>query len=287
MDKLSNQNTNDAVGGKDFHIFGNGISFSISPTIHNAGFAHYGLPYKYDIRESETIDESADLIRAKTFGGGSVTMPHKLQVHKFCQRQTESAQLIGAINTLIISDDGTITGDNTDWSGLHALIRDQNKETKIAPKAGLVVGAGGAARAALYAMHQANIKSIYVFNRTKTNAERVRDDFAPIFPITVLESLELLPEPIDVIIATIPAHITTQATWDPLLHHVSKAGLCVEMSYKPSYTPLMAAAAKWSGWRVLNGLDVLLAQAFDQFRLWTGLEPPKEIMIEAVRQRSD
>ena len=86
--------TNEHSSGH-FHIFGNGISFSISPTIHNAGFKYHSLPYTYDIRESDTIDDVADLISDKQFRGASVTMPHKLHVHEYCAEQTETAKLIG------------------------------------------------------------------------------------------------------------------------------------------------------------------------------------------------
>lgn len=111
---------------KHFHIFGCNISFSMSPEIHMAGFRKYGFPYTYDIREPVSIDEVAHLIEDESFGGASVTMPHKLAVHKFCASQTEHAESIGAINTLIVrhsqSGNRYIVGDNTDWSGLHGII---------------------------------------------------------------------------------------------------------------------------------------------------------------------
>jgi shikimate-5-dehydrogenase len=279
-----------ATAKRNFHIFGNGISFSISPTIHNAGFKHYGLPHLYDIREIESMDNAAELVNAPNFGGASVTMPHKLEAHKFCQEQTESARLIGAINTLIFNeaDDGKrkIIGDNTDWSGLHSIITTHYDETGIEPpRAGLVIGAGGAARAALYAMHRSGIQHIYLVNRTIPNAEKVKDAFSSSFDITVLPDLQQLPQSPGVIIGTVPAETTCENEFHQLFS--SDGGLCIEMSYKPPRTPLMAAAERHAGWRTLSGVDVLLAQAFDQFRLWTGLEPPKAQMIEAVRQRAE
>ncbi|OJJ00772.1 hypothetical protein ASPVEDRAFT_128860 [Aspergillus versicolor CBS 583.65] len=281
---------------KDFYIFGSGISFSISPTIHNTGFTHHALPHTYTIRESASIDEVGRLIHAQSFGGASVTMPHKLQVHKFCTEVSETAKAIGAINTLIPTGhehgNSSIIGDNTDWSGLYAIIM---KYTKTSPdgegqgkslKAGLVIGAGGASRAALYAMFKAGVQHIYLVNRTQSIAENVRDDFRCSFNITVIPDLSesSRPESPDIIIATVPAETTSEEQFGSLFKDRSE-GLCIDMSYKPRQTPLLTVAQRHSGWATVTGVEVLLAQAFDQFKLWTGLEPPREEMIEAVLAR--
>ncbi|KAJ5281804.1 shikimate / quinate 5-dehydrogenase protein [Penicillium angulare] len=267
---------------KDFHIFGSGISFSISPTIHNAGFRHYTLPYTYDIRESTTIDQVSNSIEEERFGGGSVTMPHKLHVHKFCTEQTDIARLIGAINTLIVKGSGTertITGENTDWSGLHSIITIHAAKTNQQPKTGLVIGAGGASRAALYAMHRSGIEKIYIINRTLAVAEKVKADFQSVFQIDIVDNLKELPSLPDVIIGTVPADTTTEEHFSAIF---GTRGLCIDMAYKPRQTPLLTAAQRHQEWRTVTGLEVLLAQAYDQFRLWTGLEPPVEKMEEAV-----
>ncbi|KAJ5912165.1 uncharacterized protein N7473_001468 [Penicillium subrubescens] len=276
--------SNDAVAAKNFHIFGKGISFSISPTIHNAGFTHYDLPYKYDIRESSNIDGVAGLILDEHFGGASVTMPHKLQVHKLCTDQTETARLIGAINTLVVKGNGDerrIIGDNTDWSGLHRIMLDYATRIGQRSNVGLVIGAGGASRAALYAMHKAGIQRIYLVNRTLATAEKVREDFKSVFEITVISSLEELVEHPDVIVGTVPAETTTEDQFSAIF---GMRGLCIDMSYKPRQTPLLSVAHRHEGWYTVTGVEVLLAQAYDQFHLWTGCEPPKEKMIEAVAQ---
>ncbi|KAJ5747343.1 uncharacterized protein N7511_009039 [Penicillium nucicola] len=267
---------------RNFHIFGKGISFSISPTIHNAAFQHYGLPFNYTIRESDNIDGVAGLIKDHAFGGSSVTMPHKLQVHKFCDELTETAQLIGAINTLIVKGEGnqrTIIGDNTDWSGLYSIITAHSAKIQQPPKVGLVIGAGGASRAALYAMYKAGVEDIYLVNRTLSTAEKVRDDFGHVFKINVLSGLSDLPQKPDVVVGTVPADTTTEDQFASLF---GKQGLCIDMAYKPRQTPLLTVAQRHHGWDTVSGVEVLLAQAFDQFVLWTGLQPPKDVMTEAV-----
>jgi pentafunctional AROM polypeptide len=270
------------VTPRQFHIFGNGISFSVSPIIHNAGFKHHGLPYSYDIRESSSIDGVGPLIQDDNFGGASITMPHKLQAEKYCHTQTETARAIGAINTLVVSRENgkrTVTGDNTDWSGLSSLIESYSRTRPEHLETGLVIGAGGASRAALYAMHRAGLRDLYIQNRTKAKAEEVKKTFAPLFNVTVLDDLATLPRLPDVIIGTVPADTTVESQFRNIF---GEKGICIEMSYKPRVTPLLLAAQRHEGWTTVTGIEVLLAQAFDQYRLWTGREPPKEAMIRAV-----
>lgn len=267
---------------KHFHIFGNNIAFSISPTIHNAGFEHHGLPFTYDIRQSINIDGAAHLIKDDQFGGGSVTMPHKLQVHKFCQQQSETAKIIGAINTLLVSGEGQdriVTGDNTDWSGLYNIMATHAKNSGQPLRSGLVIGAGGASRAALYAMHRGGVQRIFVTNRTEATAIAIKESFSNIFEITVLPSLKDLPQELDVIIGTIPADVTSEVDYQGIF---GRRGLCIDMSYKPRQTPLLLAAKKHDGWDVITGIQVLLSQAFDQYKLWTGLDAPRKVILDAV-----
>ncbi len=221
-------------------------------------------------------------------------MPHKLQVSKFCDEISSEAKAIGAINTLIVSDDPQsrrrkILGDNTDWSGLVDIIMSKSPPSPHA-KSGLVIGAGGASRAALYALHQTGVKTIYLTNRTLSAAQKIAQDFAPLFNITVLGDVNALGKKSeiesgpDIIIGTIPAEKTHVKDFPSSLFSREK-GLCIDMSYKPRSTPLLKAAARNSGWVGITGVQVLLAQAFDQSELWTGLKAPREVMTEALYSR--
>lgn len=174
-----------------------------------------------------------------------------------------------------------IIGDNTDWSGLHAIIVNYSTKTKQQPNVGLVIGAGGASRAALYSMHRAGIQHLYIINRTVLVTEKVKEDFVSAFDITILPNLQDLPRMPDVIIGTVPAHVTTE---DQFASIFGPRGLCIEMSYKPRQTPLLNVAQRHEGWETVTGVEVLLSQAYDQFQLWTGREPPKEKMVEAVAE---
>lgn len=123
------------------------------------------------------------------------------------------------------------------------------------------------------------MKRIYLVNRTLATTEKVKHDFKSVFEIKVVPGLQALPKKPEVVIGTVSAYTTTEDQFSLLF---SNRSLCVDVSYKPRQTPLLTAAQQNQGWDTITGVEVLLAQAFDQFLLWTGLEPPREIMAEAV-----
>lgn len=264
----------------------------MSPAIHTAGFRHYGLPHTYEIHQTPTIEEAAHLLQQPSFGGASVTMPHKLSIGKYCDEISEHASEVGAVNTIIVSHDSTsgktrFTGENTDWTGLFGAIKEKSAVLSSKPRVGLVIGAGGASRAALYALFKLGFSEIYIINRTRSTAESIAKSFKTLFTITVLNDLEVFtggeyPTP-DVIIGTIPAD-KTSVEFFPAALFAKPEGICVDMSYKPRVTPLLLAAAKYGfpKWQTVNGIDVLLEQGFSQFELWTGNKAPKKEMKAAL-----
>ncbi|OJJ67260.1 hypothetical protein ASPBRDRAFT_59242 [Aspergillus brasiliensis CBS 101740] len=277
-----------------FHIFGGAnIRASLSPTIHNAAFAHHHLPHRYTTAECTSLSEISHLITSPTFGGASITMPHKLTAFEHCTEVSDSARAIGAINTLLTTRNGKevlVKGDNTDWSGLYALINEHLSQQGVTSgqgtgKVGLVIGAGGAARAAVYALLQAEFSTIVIWNRTVGKAKEIIRDFDAIKPGEGIE-MKAVGEvtgigAVDVVIGTIPGDVKAEEDFRGLFEGGEKPGLCLEMAYKPKVTPLMRVAER-HGWVVRDGLEVLLRQGFEQYRLWTGLEAPEGVMREAI-----
>lgn len=268
-----------------FHIFGQGISQSLSPTIHNAAFAALGLLHNYDIRDCTSLNDVEHLINDNDFGGASVTMPHKLSVDHHCNKTSDAAMKIGAINTLVARRNGsvarTIHGDNTDWTGLYSIaVGYPSLESSRSP-VGLVIGAGGAARAAVYALAQAGIKQIYVWNRTVDKARKIAIDFRDICSVTVAVHQSDITEAPDIIIGTIPGEVLPRSVFVELFR--KPKGLCIEMSYKPPVTNLLSVARTHGEWTTADGLEVLLQQAFGQSELWTGRDAPQDVMRAAVK----
>lgn len=285
---------------RSFYLFGTPISQSMSPTLHNTGFDILGLPHKYELLETKDVGEEIKLaITAPNFGGASVTIPFKLDIIPLLDKLTSAAELIGAVNTVIpqtVDKDGAsriLVGDNTDWIGIKSSIDSRLGSSPV--RASLVIGAGGTARAAIYALQSLGADVIYLYNRTISKAE----ELAQIFPnarVRVLQQLggweELAPP--NVIVSTIPASATSadvnQAHGlllsSSLFDYRVGPAVVVDMAYRPAETPLLQLAKAAGGqWAVVPGLEVLLEQGYEQFRLWTGRSCPKGLVAEQVWEK--
>jgi shikimate 5-dehydrogenase len=190
---------------------------SLSPTIRNAAFAALGLYHDYDIQECASLIDVEHLINDNEFGGASVTMPHKLSVGHYCNENPHAATKIGAINTLVArqNDNGarTIYGDNTDWTGLYFIVVGYPPLESSQAPVGLDIGAGGAARAAVYALAQAGVKRIYVWNQTVDKARKIAIDFRDIGSVTVAVHQSETAESPDIIIGTISGEVLPRSAF--------------------------------------------------------------------------
>jgi pentafunctional AROM polypeptide len=295
---------------KTFHIFGSPVSHSRSPIIHNTGFQVLGLPHFYDTYDCSEVDQGViDRMNSPSFGGASVTMPMKLPIIPLLHHVSDDAKAIGAVNTVIPRIDPAtgkrvFHGDNTDWRAMRDLISktlaqvDASIDTELVtathgPLTGLVLGAGGTSRAAIYALHHIGVKIIYIFNRTPANIVKLIDAFPKNFNLVPLTALDQYPLGLPrVVINTIPAENTTTShieaaatgkTFIPeLVLEMKPAGVLVDLSYKPRVTPL-SLIAEQKGWAFIGGLEILLQQGFHQFKLWTGKHAPEAEITEAIR----
>ncbi|KAK7208364.1 putative pentafunctional AROM polypeptide [Myxozyma melibiosi] len=279
---------------RQFVIFGYNIQYTLSPTIHNAAFAALGLPHHYSIHDVPSLepDETRALLSAPSFGGASVTLPHKLAIIPFLDQVSDAASMIGAVNTIIVDDSDSskrvLKGDNTDYTGIRDCISAALPSGAPPLQSGLVIGAGGSARAAIYALYSLGVPTVYIYNRTVSKAQDISREFSSRVKVVVIESLDPSSWPAgasspQVIVGNVPGDAMTESDFPPSLLSSNAGGVIVEMAYKPDVTPLMRAAEKSGGaWKVVRGTDVLLGQGYEQFRLWTGLEPPKEVMIDAL-----
>lgn len=283
-----------------FFLFGSPISRSPSPTLHNTGFATLGLPHTYGLLEGESItDETRAVLASPDFGGASVTIPLKLDIIPVLDCLTAAATAIGAVNTIIPCQSSSpekprlLLGDNTDYVGIISAIRAVSPGLR-APDSALVLGAGGTARAAIYALHTLGAKQVYLYNRTHAKATAIAEAF-PSVPILVLDELGSWPASApSVVISTVPADATTIKTGPGLegkvylpsnLFDSSIKGVVVDMAYKPAETPLLALAKHVAPtWARVPGVEVLLEQGYAQFEHWTGRRCPREIVREKVLQ---
>ncbi|EMD00886.1 hypothetical protein BAUCODRAFT_187934 [Baudoinia panamericana UAMH 10762] len=299
-----------AISKTQFFLFGKPISQSRSPALHNTLFAATGLPHEYRLHETDRVKDIESVIRSADFGGGSVTIPLKLDVMPLLDHVDDAARTIGAVNTIVPTEtaDGSmaLVGYNTDWQGMVISLRKAGVKGNASPtaqqQAGMVVGGGGTARAAIYALKEMGFAPLYLVGRNKSKLEQMTSSFDASYAVRILSTEEdaaAIPadrQPV-VAIGTIPG----DSPIDPAMREIlctifqddasaaATAGLSdpngqkvlLEMAYKPSVTSLMQLASN-SGWKTVPGLEALVGQGVEQFRLWTGIAPVYREARQAV-----
>ena len=268
---------------------GTPIAHSMSPLIHNTGFELLGLPHRYQLLECETLsDDVAAFLRAPDFGGASVTIPHKLAVMSLLDEVSPEALVIGAVHTVVPLRDErgnglALRGENTDWRAIETLARTNLAHTTGAPLTALVIGAGGSARAALYAVHRLGATRILLANRTHEKAVALAADVPAEWRVEAVPLADAPAHEPRVIVSNVPASGTALegGCGDLVLPSTllgPAGGVAIDMAYKPEVTPLLELAeharAAGRAWTGVPGLAILLEQAYHQFRLWTGAPPP-------------
>jgi pentafunctional AROM polypeptide len=164
------------VAKQDFYLFGSPVALSASPFMHNTGFARRALPHKYHRMETEDLATVLSTLSQPTTGGASLTMPFKEQLLGRLHWISPEARTIGAVNTVVKDGVGRLCGFNTDWQGIVEVLT-PFLDVKADTTRALVLGAGGTARAAIFALQQLGVKDITVWNRTPDKATALAAKF--------------------------------------------------------------------------------------------------------------
>ncbi|RMZ82660.1 hypothetical protein DV738_g1619, partial [Chaetothyriales sp. CBS 135597] len=278
---------------KQFYLFGSPISASKSPILHNTLFSAIGLPHQYQLCETDDVNVIKPIIRSPKFGGASVTIPLKLEVTQLLDAIDENAQVIGAVNTIVptTQPDGSIKliGENTDYRGMIDCLSAAGASGLLGEgaQAGLVIGGGGTARAAIQALNSMGYSPIYLLGRSVSKIREMAESFPSSYALQVVDAADegnlsaFKPLP-KVAIATIPANLPIDPALASSLNRVFLAargaraqsdsrGVLLEMAYKPAYTTVMQMAEEVGGWTTIQGLETLVTQGMWQFEFWTGV----------------
>ena len=262
-----------------FYLFGTPITQSKSPAMHNTCFQNAGLPYSYDLFETDNAQDLQQILRADDFGGASVTIPLKLNIMPLLDEISDDAKVIGAVNTVVVHPSPTIDaskryGQNTDWKGMVKVLESAGARPSHDHQSGLVIGGGGTARAAIYALHTMGYSPIHVLTRSHKKGQDLITSFPKEYDLRILSTVKDVTDTVvpRVAIGTIPGDRAVDDTMAAVLTQIfhQSNGILLEMAYKPAVTPLMKLARTW---KTVPGLEVLAAQAYHQSIAWTGITP--------------
>ena len=265
---------------KLYGIIGNPVSHSMSPAIHNAAFKEKRLNNIYVPLKVADIDTFMREYRKIDFHGFSVTIPHKESVLPFLDNIDDTAGKIGAINT-IVNQNGKLIGYNTDCMaavmGLECSLTETDET--LNNKKISIIGAGGAARAIAFGLKEKGC-NITIFNRTIKRAEKLSHDVQCRFEN--FEEIHKLDS--DILINTTPIGMFPNIDQTPIPKKILKEGMVVfDAVYNPTETRLLREA-KEKRCHTVNGLSMFINQAAEQFRLWTNIDPPIELMSKVVKE---
>ncbi|MBI3168481.1 MAG: shikimate dehydrogenase [Chloroflexi bacterium] len=274
-----------------FHLglIGYPLGHSLSPKIHTAALNACGLQGDYSLfpiypDDKQGLKDLLSHVRAGEITGLNVTIPHKQNVIEFMDELTPTAEAIGAVNTIYLRDEKLI-GDNTDAPGfLSDLKKFVNKETSTqVSRQALVLGAGGSARAVVYALVKDGW-NVTITTRRLEQAEKLTNSF-PNYQLPITDLTDLRPSTFDLLVNTTPVGMTPSIDQSPLPENLSLSSntFIYDLVYNPRETKLVRDA-RTQGLSATGGLGMLIEQAALAFEIWTGHAPPREVLFQSVNQ---
>lgn len=262
-------------------VIGWPVAHSRSPRLHNHWLESYGIDGVYVplAVPPDRIEEAVRALPALGFAGANVTVPHKEGVYTAIEDRDEIARRIGAVNTIIVGEDGKLSGSNSDVFGFTEALSARAPLWDPVARPAVVLGAGGASRAILAALQDAGVPEIRLSNRTESRAVQVAAEFgAPVTPIPWDDRAAALAGA-GLLVNTTTLGMTGQDPLDISLEQLPLSAVVNDIVYVPMQTPLLAAAAA-RGNLAVDGLEMLIQQARPGFAAWFGRDPE---VTDAVR----
>ena len=252
-------------------LLGNGIKNSLSPIIHNSFFQSNKLESYYTTLNvnSNDLKTILDTLRKLNFRGANVTIPHKTDIIPYLDSLDSLANSVNAVNTVLYENEKLI-GYNTDVEGFMKPLRKNIQ--RFDNKKAVILGSGGASKAVLYGLINANCKELIILNRTIENARQIVTKLDSDIPISchVLnqKTIDSLSD-VDIIINTVPLHKT-----NTILDFHSDLGikLAYDLEYLPKETNFIKQMKSLNA-DLIYGYEMLLSQAKLSFQIWTGILP--------------
>lgn len=276
---------------KKYALIGYPLGHSLSSYIHNAGFKSLGINALYEILETapESLVDRIKFLKSNNFAGFNVTIPLKLPVTLFLDEVDTSADIVNAVNTVVIDPKTKeLKGYNTDVTGFRNAIPD---DITIAGKTCAVLGTGGAARAAITALCQNGVTNIKLFTRNIPNSLELLKFLRERFPNAEFNAFQIERirdlSDVQILVNTTPIGMQGRAAdLTPVeeneIRTLPEGALVYDVIYNPKKTVLLKLAGK-NGYRTINGVDMFIHQALAAEQIWTGKTPDfKDMKIAAL-----
>ncbi|HNB28111.1 MAG TPA: shikimate dehydrogenase [Alphaproteobacteria bacterium] len=255
-------------------VFGWPISHSRSPRLHGYWLRKYGIDGAYVpfATHPAKLEQAIRALPALGFKGGNITLPHKERALGLVDEATALAKRIGAVNTLLVREDGTILGDNTDGYGFLAHLIASKPDWNAAAGPAVVLGAGGASRAVVVALLEAGVPALRLVNRTTRRAEELAAAIGGPIEVVAWEDRAAALKGASLLVNTTNLGQAGQAPLELALDTLPVAALVYDIVYVPLLTALLQAAQA-RGNAIVDGIGMLLHQARPGFAAWFGREP--------------
>ena len=267
--------------------FGCPIDENPTVVIMEAGFRALGLDYRYNttLLRAEDLENGIKGLRAFNMVGGNFTIPHKVEVIKYLDGLTDTARVIGAVNTVYF-ENGKLMGDNSDGKGFLKSLSDGG--VGIAGKKVVILGAGGAARAISVELALAGTAEIVIVNRSGEKGKHLADHLSENTPamgsFVLWDEQYKIPADTDVLVnATNIGLFPDKSRPNIDYKTLSENTVVCDVIPNPPHTPFLAAAEA-RGCRTFTGFGMLVNQAAINFKLWTGYDAPVAAMSEALNK---
>jgi shikimate dehydrogenase len=258
-----------------YGVIGKPVRHSLGPAMHNAAFREKWINAVYLAFEPVDLQDCIRGCRSMGIKGLSVTIPFKSDIIPFLDEADDFALRIGAVNT-VVNTGNRLKGYNTDASG---ALRALEEMTDISNRRAVIIGAGGAARAIGYILKQRGLE-VTIANRSVDRGM----DLGRSLGCQFIQLDKLSDVRADILINTTPVGMSPNVDISPVTEKAFKEGQVVmDIIYTPLKTRFLAMAED-RGCQTINGLPMFIYQGAEQFRLWTGIEAPLDVMTEAVKK---
>lgn len=266
-------------------IIGYPLHHTLSPLMHNSVFKKYKMNWEYGVYETKPEDVGKFMKKMRSDGmrGVNVTVPHKHLAMKYLDKIDKAAKTVGAVNT-VINKKGKLTGYNTDYLGFAQTLKDNN--VKLKNRTVVMFGSGGAAHAVAYEINSQKPKEFHIVNIDIPMAERLSEKIKlKNYKIWMLKPSRALDEIIaraDFIINTTSVGLDKKSM-PYKIAKIKKGTPVYDIIYNPAVTPFLKRAKKLGG-KIINGIDMLIYQGMEAFKIWTGKKSDYRLIKSKLRK---